>query len=165
MASADQYILSFDFNEVTRQIASLSAAYDDLSKTFQRSMETSEKSLAAFEARVVSTDKALQESMSKATTFYASLFGNMEKTVEMFESLSKHSESISKNIGSLGKANLNNLTAAAQTTGGDLSASAAKPFMSMSLDMNAADSDQASDSLKRAEKAIQMAKKAVEEVK
>jgi len=171
MPGPEGYILSFDFNEITRNISDLQKQYVDLSNTFKSFSEDSEKFLDNLVSRINVLSSSLDASFQKLNAFYSKPLGNVEYISKYFENISKYSKSIVKSLTTLGSVDITKAFSKVDERGkvpaGLTIPSAAVGGSDFALQMSLAakEGEKAEETIQRAEKALASARRALEESK
>ena len=163
---ADNYILSFDFAEITRQISNLQQSYVDLAKTQADHASKSRQELDLIEEQVSRITSSLDNSFQNLDKYYTGLFGKLETTIDYFKNLETYSKNVTENLKSLNNVDLANLGKSGGETISERLAEVSPgegpgDFMSMDMSIRAGSADAAEGALAKAEAAIKAAKEAV----
>ncbi len=99
-----QYILSFNFQEFTSQVESVTRSYTDLGATIRSVAQGAGEDVDALQEKVSSVTSALGSLSSTLDLTFLSLQRSMQDTSDILETIEKQSKEISSNFGNLGQA-------------------------------------------------------------
>ena len=102
--AAQDYIISFDFAAIQRQISGLQDSYSKLNDTFKKSANESTAIISSLEDQFSKLSSVIATSFDNMQLFYASLTGNLEKTDMMYKSIFKTMKQLSKDTLKMGAA-------------------------------------------------------------
>jgi hypothetical protein len=155
-----QYVLSFDVQELTRQMAELQAAYSVFTSGVQQTSRDINTSLTDIENKVVNISSALDSSYSKLDTFYTSFLSRLETSSQLFSEIDSNAKSLHNQLKVLGDFNL-------KSNGSNVPAGAAAggQGFNFSISGGAQNVEELQKSLATAEAVSRAAKKAIEESK
>ena len=169
MPGSEGYILSFDFNEISRNIEDLKKQYIDLSNTFKTLSEDSEKTLDNLVSKISLLSGSLDVSFQKLNAFYSKPLGNVEYISKYFGSIAKDSKSITKSLTTLGSVDISKAFSKGEERGkvsGGLStptAAVGGADFSLQMSLVAREGEKAEEAIQRAERSLSAARKAIEE--
>lgn len=98
-----QYILSFNFEEVSSQIDSVAKSYTDLGSTLRGMTAKTSEDVEALKVKVASVSSTFNLMNSSLSMLFMSLRGNLGETNKILEDLAKNSKIISENFANIPK--------------------------------------------------------------
>lgn len=154
-----QYVLSFDVQELTRQMAELQAAYSVFTSGVQQTSRDINTSLTEIENKITTISTSLDSSYSKLDTFYTSFISKLETSSKLFSDIDNNAKNLHSQLKTLGnfdlKSNGSNAPGAAPGAQG----------FNFNISGGAQNVEELHQSLATAETVSRAAKKAIEESK
>ncbi len=164
MADVEQYMLTFDLSEITRNIAELQAAYDSMSASINKSSEEADKHLDNIQRKAASITTSLNASFQSLDAFSSGIISKLEKITSGFSELGKHSKAITKTIKKLENLDLTKAVSSSKgSTAADRIAAVAPGVDTTQLGAGGTAAGMAKAAKKSADDALKVAKEAVDE--
>lgn len=164
MASED-YVLSFDFEEVNRQIADIQASYTSLSSSFNEVSEGANKSVDLLVNKIDSISTNLTSTIQKLDQFYVGLNSKLGATTKQLGELQEYSKGLHENLSKISKMDLSNLEGLGEKSPEDRKAAVVGFSMMPGQDDNADNLAMSKAALETAEAAKKESKEAQDSVK
>ena len=162
--SADQYVLSFDFDEILQNVSELQESYALITEEIKKSSSGSSELVDKVGVKLDSAATKLNSSMQSMNTFYTNMASKFTGLVATFKDLDKYSKSITDNLKGLQGVDLSGMGQAADATAAQRIESVSPgSFFSMSMDVSGDDAGGSGKALDTAKKALSAAKNAIEE--
>lgn len=99
-----QYILAFNFEEVSSQVDSVAKSYTDLGSTIRGMSNKAAEDVEALKLKVASVTSTLNLMTTSLDQAFASLRGHLGTTATLLDDIAKHSKTISENFANIPKA-------------------------------------------------------------
>ena len=101
MADTEQYLLTFDLSEITRNISDLQSAYESMSTVISKSADDANKQLDNIQRKADNVSAKLTASFQALDTFSTGIIAKLDKISSGFDSINKNAKSITKNLKKL----------------------------------------------------------------
>jgi len=98
MADAEQYLLSFDLSEITRNVDELRSSYDSLSQSLSSTITTADRQMSVLHERTDALANKLSTTLQSINSFANGVVGKVESISNSFNKLRSASSGIVKNI-------------------------------------------------------------------
>lgn len=95
---ADQYILSFNFSEISNQVSTVQGAYTELGRAIKSSTNDLISEFSTLTSQVEAFQDAFIQASSITNSQYLSFLQNASQTAKLFESFAKDSKSIARSF-------------------------------------------------------------------